>query len=341
MEQRGLWYDGQVAVERPVSVRRGPHGLTLVDEEGRQHEVDGEELVRLARPAGSIRFGHRSQDGWRLVLTEPVDPDVLAALPRKAGSLAPTIGRGTMALLVGICAVATALAGTVIFAPEAIAKHMPLRWERRLGAAFDLPVDAMRCGDAGAQAALDRMVDRLDPGARKDGFTIELLDLEEANAAALPGGRMVVFNGLMEETEHPDALAGIVAHEIAHVRRRHVAAAMVRELGLGAVVTLIGGGAVASNVGGLAALKFSRSAESEADADAIDMLRRAGIDPRPTARAFEEFRKMEGGLPEWMASHPASAGRAQRFAAAYRAGTAYRPVLDGGQSKALMGACHD
>ena len=150
---------------------------------------------------------------------------------------------------------------------------------------------------------------------------------------------MVVFNGLFDDIDNPDALAGIVAHEIAHVRRRHVAAAMVRDMGLGTVVTLLGGGAVASNASGLVSLKFTRGAEAEADDDAIAMLKRAGIDPRPTAKAFDDFRKQEGDWPEWLGSHPASKARGQRFATSYRPGSNYRPVLAAAQAKALMGAC--
>lgn len=341
MEQHGLWYDGQVALERPVTVRRSPTGIVLIDEAGIEHPVDREELVRMAEPRGRLKLGHRTNDGWRLTLTEPAAPELLAALPHRAGSLTPTISRRKMGLLVGISVAATLLAGVVIFAPEAVAAYMPLSWERKIGAAYDFPIEATRCSDATAQSALNMIVDRLDPQARRDGFTVELLDFDEANAAALPGGRMVVFNGMMEDLENPDALAGIVAHEIAHVRRRHVAAAMVRELGLGTVITLLGGGAVASNAGGLLSLRFSRSAESEADADAIAMLQRAGIDPRPTAKAFDAFRKQEGNWPEWLASHPASAGRSQRFASSYRDGTGYRPVVDPAHSQALFSACRD
>ena len=55
------------------------------------------------------------------------------------------------------------------------------------------------------------------------------------NAAALPGGYIVVFKPAITETD-PDALAGVLAHEIAHVRRRHVTEALIRELGIGALI---------------------------------------------------------------------------------------------------------
>jgi predicted Zn-dependent protease len=253
--------------------------------------------------------------------------------------LGPVVSRNKIAALSGISFLATAAVAMVVFAPEAVARHMPLAWERKLGAAFEMPIEATRCADPAAQVALDRIVDRLDPKARSDGFTVELADVDIANAAALPGGRMIVLNGLFEDVDNADAIAGIVAHEIAHVRRRHVAAGMVRQLGMGTIVTLLGGGAVASNAGGLLSLKFTRSAEAEADSDAIAMLAKAGIDPRPTAAAFEEFRKQEGDWPEWLGDHPASAGRAKSFAASYGAKRIYQPVLGDDEAKSLMSAC--
>lgn len=338
VEQRGSWYDGRVARKRPVRVHQDPRHLVLIDEDGAEHLVAKADLVRLAA-AGQPKFGHRSEEGWRLIFDEPIDPAILSALPRRGGGLAPSVSRRTVALLASGVFAISLLAGVVIFAPQAIAEHMPMSWERKLGAAYDLPAAMVRCKDPGAQAALNRMVDRLDPKARQDDFTIELADLDVANAAALPGGRMILLNGLFEEVDEPDAIAGIVAHEIAHVRRRHVAAAMVRELGLGTVVTLVGGGAIASNAGGLLSLKFSRSAEAEADGDAIAMLQRAGIDPRPTAAAFEQFRQMEGEFPEWLGDHPTSAGRAKAFAASYDAGAHYRPALEESEATALLTAC--
>lgn len=337
MGQRGLWFDGQVALERPVMVDHGPLHLIVTDDVGDSHEVAKADLVRIGATKDRMRLGHRAIDGWRLVLMAPFDPAVVAGLPRSSLPTA-TAGPVTMTALVGICLAATAAVGLIIFAPQTVARHMPMSWERKLGTAFDLPLAAARCDDPRAVAALQAIVDRLDPEARRDGLTVGLLDLDEANAAALPGGRIIVFNGLFKDIDDSDAVAGIVAHEIAHVRRRHVAAGMIRQLGLGTVVTLIGGGAIAGNANQLASLRFSRTAEAEADDDALAMLARTGISPRATGQAFAKFAEKEGGWPEWLASHPASGNRAARFAAADpKAST--RPALDAAQSGALLGAC--
>ena len=343
MSQRGVWYDGKTAAERTVDVLAEAPGLLLVDATGEPQAVDVDDLVQIYSPAGELRFGHRNVEGWRLVMKEPVEPRLRALLAAARGSLSPGIGRGKMSVLVGLTAIVSALAATVIFAPELFARHMPMSWERKLGSGYELPISAVHCEDEDAQDALNAIVDRVDPAARRDGFTLELVDLGIANAVALPGGRMVIFKGLLPDADNADAIAGIVAHEIAHVRRRHVAAAMVRQMGLSTVVTSLGGGAVAANAGDLLSLKFSRGAEAEADSDAVAALRSAGIDPRPTGHLFEKFARQAGegsGLDtEFLQTHPQSSGRARLFTTSFDAKRAYRPVLDENQTESLRTAC--
>ena len=341
MNQQGKWFDGAVAAERTVTVTPTASGIVMVDGDGSRVSVDTAQLVRHGSVSGRLKLGHRTIEGWRLDLIEPVDPAVIARLPRRIGGGGSVIGRKTMVAAITVTAAGTIALGLLVFAPHIIARHMPMAWERRLGSLYDLPMNAIACTDPAATRTLNALVDRLDPEARQDGLTIQLLDIDDANAAALPGRRMIVFNGLFDEVEDPDALAGIIAHEIAHVRRRHVATAMVRELGLGTVVTLFGGGAVASGGGSLLSLNFTRGAESEADGDAIVMLAEAGIDPRKTKQAFDRFRALELGLPAWASSHPPSAARGARFAASYDPKASYRPALGAADAKAMMTACKD
>lgn len=343
MAQRGLWFDGEVALGRPVEIVPDSSRLRLWDADGGEHSVDPADLVRLDAPAGQARFGHRALEGWRITLEQPVEPDLQALLPIKRGSLTPGLSRRTIGGLLALSGAASVLAGLVIFAPESVAARMPLRWERKLGAAYELPIAATRCESPRIRQALNALIDRVDPKARADGFTLELVRVDMVNAVALPGGRMVLFDGLLDEAPNADAVAGIVAHEVAHVRRRHVAAAMVRDLGLGTVVTLLGGGAVASSAGDLVSLKFSRGAESEADSDAITMLNRARISPKPTAEFFRRLSKQHGDdssfAPEFLQSHPLSRSRAERFAAAENKDVSYRPAMSDADFRTLKTVC--
>ena len=339
MTQTGRWFDGTVATAQDVTVGAAGGGLSIVSADGRRFVVAPTELVRLSAAGGRMRIGHRSIEGWRLDLDLPVDPAVGTHLPKHGFSGATGTGRKAMAAAIVVTAIGTAALGLLVAAPGLVARHMPMAWEQKIGEIYALPADAVACADPAGKAALEKLVDRIDPTARRDGLTIQLLDVGEANAAALPGRKMIVFNGLFEKVGNPDALAGIIAHEIAHVRRRHVATAMVRELGLGTVVTLFGGGALASGGRSLLSLNFTRGAEAEADRDAIAMLRRANIDPRETRRAFDRFRTAEMDLPAWASSHPPSAERGARFAASHDPGAAYRPALDAAAGTALFAAC--
>jgi predicted Zn-dependent protease len=109
------------------------------------------------------------------------------------------------------------------------------------------------------------------------------------------------------------------------VRRRHVAEALIREFGIGALIRLFAGD-IGANAEQLVALSYTRANEAQADADAIAMLRRAGISPRPTAALFQRLQKQAPAYSaEFLQSHPLSGRRAQRFAASFDPHATYRP----------------
>lgn len=338
MAHPARWFDGLVAREQPVWVERQSDDLRLSNEHGEAAVVKIADLVRLGRIAGEIRIGHRRIEGWRLVMAEPDDAALLGGLSGH-GRLDAGFSRPVQLGLIGLTGVVSLALALLVFAPGLVARRLPASFERKIGAAYDVPIQAMKCNDPAARRALEQIIARIDPHAIRDGFTVELIKLNEANAAALPGGRMVILTGLFDDVKDPDAVAGILAHEIAHVRRRHIAEAMVRQLGLGTIITLLGGGTVATDAGGLLNLRFSRSAEAQADDDAIAALRRAQVDPRPTARAFDHFRLIDGEAPQWLSDHPASGQRARRFAASFNPASRYRPVLDPADRTALVHPC--
>jgi predicted Zn-dependent protease len=145
-----------------------------------------------------------------------------------------------------------------------------------------------------------------------------LVDSREVNAFALPGGYVYVNRGLVERTTRMSQLAGVLAHEIAHVTRRHsvkrIQKAQGADIGVTLLCTLTAAcqndlTGVAIQVGGsLTFAKFSRDDEREADALALDYVLRAGIDPRGVAELFrvllEERQRSPGSLEAWFSTHP-------------------------------------
>ncbi len=154
-------------------------------------------------------------------------------------------------------------------------------------------------------------------------FTIKVIDTDDVNAFALPGGFFYVHKGLILAADNESELAGVMAHEIAHVAARH---AMENQgkgtlINWGALAGIIFGGPIASTVlqnaggilAGLAGLKFSRGAEVEADNLGVQYLYAAGYDPTAMSTMFEKLasqnKKKANTFAKLFQSHPQSVDR--------------------------------
>jgi predicted Zn-dependent protease len=153
----------------------------------------------------------------------------------------------------------------------------------------------------------------------KVAFTIKVIDSDEVNAFALPGGFFYVNKGLMLAADNEAELAGVMAHEIAHVAARHAVENNKKaELAQYAVLipsVILGGGLgqLIYQGGGFASMlgfmKFTRGAEEEADKLGVQYMYAAGYDPTAMATMFEKLesknKKKPGFISKLFATHPA------------------------------------
>jgi predicted Zn-dependent protease len=154
-------------------------------------------------------------------------------------------------------------------------------------------------------------------------FTIKVIDSDEVNAFALPGGFFYVNKGLLLAADNEAELAGVMAHEIAHVAARHAVenqakASLLEYAALGASI-FIGGipGMIYQNTAGIGLLgifmKFSRGAEEEADRLGVQYMYAAGYDPGAMSTMFEKLeaknKKKPGFISRAFATHPAPPDR--------------------------------
>jgi predicted Zn-dependent protease len=154
-------------------------------------------------------------------------------------------------------------------------------------------------------------------------FTIKVIDSDEVNAFALPGGFFFVNKGLILAADNEAELAGVMAHEIAHVAARHAMEnqGKMQAIQYGLLGTILFGGGIAStiaqNAGGFAQLmsflSFSRGAETEADVLGVQYLYASGYDPTGMSTMFEKLssknKKKPGTLSKIFATHPQSTDR--------------------------------
>lgn len=143
---------------------------------------------------------------------------------------------------------------------------------------------------------------------------------DQANAFALPGGKIGVYTGLLKVAKTQDQLAAVIGHEIAHVLARHANERVSNAYTAQTALTLVGASGVASGelmallgmgtqVGIL--LPFSRTQESEADLIGLDVMARAGFDPRQSVILWQNMNaaRTSGAPPEFLSTHPSDATR--------------------------------
>jgi Zn-dependent protease with chaperone function len=355
---RGQWFDGRTSRAREVAVvlRPGPRGPTLVlQEAGREVLAAGHDDIvwperwSARRAPRKITVDLRAQGSLELA-----DAAAWQAALDAAGKTAPLAQRMQTRWPVFLAVAAVAIAALFAFyrwgtpwAATQLTRHVPLEWETRLADEFmrDLDSGLLQPSklaperQAALRARFDALAARIGPGQRRyPGYTPRLtLEFRAGmgdNAFALPGGRIVMTDGMVEAARKhqlPDeALIGVLAHEIGHVLHRHTTRMVVEQgvlniglgLALGDVSTLVSfSGSL------LTGLAYRRNHETESDCFAIALMREAGL---PTAPMADLLLKIEDAPPQaannawWsmLSSHPETPERARAMKAGRAPGCA-------------------
>ncbi|MEO8441280.1 MAG: M48 family metallopeptidase [Betaproteobacteria bacterium] len=242
-------------------------------------------------------------------------------------------------------AIAIAVAGAVAIGLPTMAKHVPWPVERLMGNIFGGSAVSNACRGRShpeAPALFGKLVRRLYPLVPGDSelpITIDVVPGKTVNAYATLGGHIYVFDGLLKKAQSPDELAGVLAHEIEHVRNRHVIQGVaVNVFTLSALkVVLPGDHPTESYIAYLLlTLKFSRQQEYEADLAGLERLRAARVDAAGFQQFFERAAKMSAP-PAIISNHPSNEQR-KELAARFK-GYPVEPLLDSKEWEAVKIIC--
>lgn len=337
-------YDGASAQRHDVQVFAASDQVHVLQRDGAASLLAPSELRFISERPDALVYGAAGRDGWRLNLPQPVPEDLARLLPTPAnyGGWVDRFGLWP-ALTAGVTLSALVLTFGY-FLPQMLAPFVPRSWEQSFGDALVGDFGGEFCAGPGGQEALDALAARIAPGKRD--FDVRVVDVPVVNAAALPGGHIVIFNKLLAQAEGPDEVAGVLAHEIAHVEHRHVTQSMIRELGVGLVMASIGG-STGSNMDALLRVRYSQGAEHEADVTAIERLASAGVSPQATAAFFDRMAGEEdqlgnvGTALSYVSSHPVSRERKELFARSHRKDSRYSEALTRDQWDALADICYN
>jgi predicted Zn-dependent protease len=176
-------------------------------------------------------------------------------------------------------------------------------------------------------AEVKRVARRIEAVASRDKpdfvWRVTLIRKNEANAYCLPGGKIVVYTGILPVTKGDAGLATVLGHEVAHATAEHAAERIERQHLTQVAAAIIAGGVaftpaqyvrVVALLGVGSGLPFSRSQESEADHIGLIYMARAGYDPEQAVAFWKRMQRASKGQepPEFLSDHPSDAHRVER-----------------------------
>ncbi len=229
----------------------------------------------------------------------------------------------TAATIAG-CAEGTGLGLNVV--PEDQVRQMGLQTWETIRA--ETPVSNNDAYRRQAQEVSQRLI--AAAGGNPEEWEVVVFGGEEINAFALPGGKIGIYEGMFEVADTPDELAAVIGHEIAHVQQNHAQQRVNTELGTQLGVQAAGAAASAAGIAapetvaqilgagaqyGLT-LPYSRNQELESDRIGLNLMARAGYDPRAAVELWQGMAAAGGeGPPAFMSTHPVPADRIEAIRA--------------------------
>ena len=165
------------------------------------------------------------------------------------------------------------------------------------------------------------VVEVLGPPHNSYNWEMAILETDDVNAMVMPGGKIIIFEGLLKTAQDQDQLAAVIGHEIAHVTAGHTKGNMFQgksaQIGIQVLAVLVGQGHSGASYSAYEAinqgamygilLPYKRSQETEADVVGLQYMARAGFDPRAAVPLWQNMRD-EGGeaRAEFLSTHPSS-----------------------------------
>ncbi|MBP0483439.1 M48 family metallopeptidase [Sagittula salina] len=365
------FFDGRTSARHPVTVRLSEDRIALV--------IEGKSLTApLTWLLSDLRALTDTADDQRLTVTRHaqsddesphdvarlviLDPELIAWMHRTRPNLfrAETHPGAIRRLLIyaGGAAAACLLLLFVILPALAnsLARLIPIEREIAFGKTVVRQMErqlnwldareGFHCTDPAGLTALDTLLQRLTGGRDMQyDISLQVFDSGMVNAFAAPGGQVVILRGLLDQAETPEEVAGVLAHELGHVESRDATRLTLRAAGSAGLLTMLigdvtGGTAVAVLGERLLSASYTREAETAADNFALEMLANARVDVAGFGDFFDALAELEPfSLPEYLATHPATEGRAAGAHAFAAAQDETAPILTKTAWQALKAIC--
>ena len=238
---------------------------------------------------------------------------------------------------------AVILAAAFALGISPLVRTIPWSWEQKISHVVGSMTSSEVCGgNSRSEALLKQLVSRLYPLDRDDArfsINVQIINDPTVNAFAGLGGKISLNAGLLKESESAEEVAGVLAHEIEHVRHRHILEGFIVYLMTAQGIQMLFSGGSVSNAkltDYFLHMGFSRSQEAAADEGALRRLQKAHIDNQGFRKFFDRMKKMSS-VPAFLTDHPADQARSALAAKFQNQDT--KPVMTDEEWRTLKEYC--
>jgi predicted Zn-dependent protease len=348
-ESEAVFYDGHSNRKRSVALRLS-EALEMIEDGAMIARWDYAD-IRHADGGGRVRL--RLAAANSLARLEITDAALAQEVIARCSHIDAAEGKGHVKRVVfwslaAACSIVLVVTFIIPALSSWLAPLVPLRVEQQLGRAVDNQVRVLFggkiCTSQEGAAAFAKLVEKLRvAGALDAPLDAQIIDSKISNAMALPGGKIYLFRGMIEDAQHADEIAGVLAHELGHVRNRD---GLRRLIQMGSTSFLIGllfgdvtgSGAVLAVARSLFDASYSRENETDADTFSIDVMQKLGRSPTAMGELLVRITKKHEFGPTIFSTHPLSEDRLARMRQEKRVATGPE-LLTPQEWQALKDAC--
>ena len=321
-----IYFDGMSSRRRAATLVFSD-ALEIGNDEGAIARWAYDDIRRADSPSGTLRLS--CQTAPALARLEIRDAALATELTSRCAKLDDHhLGRRGVARIVFWSLAATASIILIVLfgvplAADRLAPLVPEPLERRLGDVAEKQVkllfDGKVCNNAAGQQAFAKLVNALrGPAGLDPSVHSAVLSSSIPNAFALPGGKVFLFDGLLAKAENPDEIAGVLAHELGHLKHRDNMRGLIYNGGTSFLIGLLFGDITGSSAlifasRTLVTASHSREAETDADTFAIDVMQKLGRSPKPMGELLFRVTGKEGKGLSILSGHPLTEDRLARM----------------------------
>ncbi len=349
------YFDGKTATPHDVAVFITSESFMIQTLIGKKilatWQIADAIIISKARKTAPGILGHKGTEEQIIIedLLNWKEATSLLSHTANRASWIPASAASILGMILICIGIITILYKTHPLLTKFAANNFPISWENKIGEHVLETQFSNICASSGEQKHSKILAKLKNTIPLSQDIEIYVDNVEDVNALALPGNKIVILKGLITKSKTQEELLGVFAHELGHIEHRHSINSLVNSLGLTFTLSVLLGDSskIADMLSTYTILSYSRDNESQADEYAVKTLIDAKINPEGLPSFFKLVEEVEGNIPaflEILSTHPATKERISninKLIKHHHNDVTYKPALSNKEWKELKSICNE